>query len=94
MNRSSAPDGLSIAKQSAMLERLRRHSVNDGSNSGLALPPRLAGRVARQSPVAEKCMRSMGDCQVPPQVQPMPANALVTTSPGRIMPGRSRSRSR
>jgi hypothetical protein len=45
-------------------------------------------------PVAEKCIRSVGDRQVPPQVQPMAAKAVVTTSPRRIMPGRAQDRSR
>jgi hypothetical protein len=50
-------------------------------------------RPARQSPVAEKCIVSAGDENVAPQVQPMAANASVTTSPSTIMPGRFRERS-
>jgi hypothetical protein len=54
---------------------------------------RATRRPAPQSPVAEKCIVSTGAEKVAPQVQPMAANASVTTSPSTIMPGRRQERS-
>ncbi len=54
---------------------------------------RATRRPAPQVPVAEKCIVSTGAEKVAPHVQPMPANALVTTSPSTIMPGRRQERS-
>jgi len=50
-------------------------------------------RPAPQSPVAEKCIVSIGAVNVAPQVQPMSAKASVTTSPSTIIPGRRHERS-
>jgi len=54
---------------------------------------RATRRPAPQLPVAEKCIVSTGAEKVAPHVQPMAANASVTTSPSTIMPGRRQERS-
>ena len=58
----------------------------DRTNLGCGRPP---DRMRNQRPFAEKCWKSWGDDQSPPQRQPIEANALTTTSPSWITPGSS-----
>lgn len=42
-------------------------------------------------PVEEKCIQSFNELQSPPQDHPISANAVTTTSPEKIIPGRTSS---